>query len=172
MDATHLHLLTNHIPILTTIFSVLILGWGIFKSEKNLQNLAMIGFIIAGVLSIVVLQSGEGAEETVESLAGVTENVIHNHEEAAETTNWIAMVMGVMAIGGFVLRKTKPRLMKGYLWILLIGGMLSAGMFSYTAYLGGHIRHTEIRPDTAETQLQLEKNQPSGEAEAEGDESI
>jgi hypothetical protein len=56
----------------------------------------MVGFIIAGILSIVALQSGEGAEDTVENLLGVTESYIHDHEEAAEITNWIAVALAVV----------------------------------------------------------------------------
>jgi uncharacterized membrane protein len=155
MDAAHIHLISNHVPLLATIFSLLILVWGLFKSEKRYQNLAMVGFIIAGVFSIIALQSGEGAEDIVENLPGVAESFIHNHEEAAETTNWIAIILALASLGGFVVRRLKPMLIKTYLWILLVGSLLSASMFSYTAYLGGQIRHTEIRPDTSATQTQL-----------------
>lgn len=157
MDATHIHLMSNHVPLLATIFSLLILAWGLFKSEESYQNLAMVGFIIAGVFSIIALQSGEGAEDIVENLPGVTEAFIHDHEEAAETTNWIAIILALVSLGGFVVRRIKPALMKRHLWVLLLGSLLSAGMFSYTAYLGGQIRHTEIRPDTRTTQM------PSGD---------
>lgn len=164
MDATHLHLLINHIPILTTIFSVLILLWGIIKSNKSFQQLAMVGFIIAGILSIVALQSGEGAEDIVENLPGVTERYIHDHEEAAGITNWIAVAIALISLGGFAVQRIKPTLMKGYLWFLLLGSLVSAGMFSYTAYLGGQIRHTEIRPDASQPQLDTGNNN-SEEAE-------
>jgi|AntDeeMinimDraft_5_1070356.scaffolds.fasta_scaffold11337_1 uncharacterized membrane protein HdeD (DUF308 family) len=148
MDATHLHLLINHVPILTTVFAVLILLWGIIRSNKSFQQLAMVGFIIAGILSIVALQSGEGAEDTVENLPGVTESYIHDHEEAAEITNWIAVALAVVSGVGFAISRFNPGIMKMYLYVLLTGGIVSAGMFSYTAYLGGQIRHTEIRPET------------------------
>lgn len=154
MDATHIHLMVNHVPLLATIFSLLILGWGMFKHNESFQNLAMIGFIIAGVFSIIALQSGEGAEDIVENLPGVTESFIHNHEEAAETTNWIAIAVALVSLGGFGVRRLKATFMRTYLWILLLGSVVSAGMFSYTAYLGGQIRHTEIRPDVTATQTQ------------------
>lgn len=165
MDATHIHLMSNHVPLLATIFSVLILAWGLFKSEVSYQNLAMVGLIIAGVFSIIALQSGEGAEDIVENLPGVTENFIHDHEEAAETTNWIAIIMAVAALAGFGVRRMKETFMKKYLWILLLGSIVSAGMFSYTAYLGGQIRHTEIRPDTTATQIQSGDEETVNETE-------
>lgn len=165
MDATHIHLMANHVPLLATIFSVLILGWGIFKHNVSFQNLAMVGFIIAGVFSIIALQSGEGAEDIVENLPGVTESFIHDHEEAAETTNWIAIAVALVSLAGFWVRRMKATFMKKHLWILLVGSVVSAGMFSYTAYLGGQIRHTEIRPDTSVQQLDAGTENNSQETE-------
>ena len=49
---------------------------------------------------------------------------------------------------GVAISRFKPGIMKMYLYVLLTGGIVSAGMLSYTAYLGGQIRHTEIRPET------------------------
>jgi uncharacterized membrane protein len=162
--------MSNHVPLLATIFSLLILVWGLFKSEKSYQNLAMVGFIIAGIFSIIALQSGEGAEDIVENLPGVTENFIHDHEEAAETTNGIAIAIALVSLGGFAVRRLKPTLMKSCLWVLLLGSLLSAGMFAYTAYLGGQIRHTEIRPEATTTQVQSEEEHSTSEAENGNDE--
>ncbi len=165
MDATHIHLMANHVPLQTTIFSLLILGWGIFKHNVNFQNLAMVGFVIAGVFSIIALQSGEGAEDIVENLPGVAESFIHNHEEAAETTNWIAITVALMSLAGFGVRRMKATFMEKYLWILWVGSVVSAGMFSYTAYLGGQIRHTEIRPDASVQQTDAANAHNSEETE-------
>lgn len=149
MDAVHIHLMITHVPILATIFSLLILIWGVVRSDSKYQMLAMTGFIIAGIFSLVALNTGEGAEEAVEHLAGVTRGVIHTHEEAAEVANWIAMLLGVVSIGGFVIQKVKPALMKTYVFLVLLAGLVSSGAFSYVGYLGGQVRHTEIRSQTA-----------------------
>ena len=169
MDATHIHLMSNHVPLLATIFSLLILAWGLWKSETSYQNLAMVGFIVAGVFSIIALQSGEGAEDIVETLAGVSESFIHDHEEAAKTTNWIAIILAFASLGGFAVRRMKPALVKSYLWVLLLGSLISAGMFSYTAYLGGQIRHTEIRPDATATQIESQSEHSDTESERSND---
>ncbi|MES2519704.1 MAG: hypothetical protein V4585_16425 [Bacteroidota bacterium] len=42
-------------------------------------------FILGALASIAVMTTGEGAEEIVEKINGVTENYIGNHEETAET---------------------------------------------------------------------------------------
>ena len=160
MDAAHIHLLITHVPIMATIFSLLILIWGLVRKEQKYQMLAMAGFIFAGIFSLVALNTGEGAEEAVENLAGVSRSFIHNHEEAAEVANWMAMILGVASIGGFILQKVKPAVMKTYTMLVLLIAIVSSGAFTYTGYLGGQVRHTEIRPQ-ATTSMQA---QP-GEAE-------
>lgn len=152
MDSVHLHLLITHVPVLATIFSFLVFVWGMIRSDKKYYHLAMIGFITAAVFSIIALQSGEGAEETVEHLAGVSESVIHTHQESAEVTNWIAIILGLASIGGFLIEKYKPALTKTYMIIILLLGLVSSGSFTYTAYLGGQVRHSEIRTQSATTQ--------------------
>lgn len=146
MNAAHLHLIVNHVPVLLTLFSVLVLAWGMAQSNKSFQQLALVGFVLAGVFSFVALQSGEEAEEIVEDLPGVTEHYIHEHEEAAEVTNWIAVLLGVASLAGLGIMRSSGSVKNAFMVVLLVGGIASAGLFVYTAYLGGQVRHTEIRP--------------------------
>lgn len=148
MNAVHLHLMVNHIPILATFFSLCILAWSQYKGNKSFFSLAMIGFIIAGVFSIIALQSGEAAEEIVEHLAGISGDVIHEHEEMAETANWLAVLLGIGGITGLFIQKKKESLMKISGLILLLIALISTGVFAYTAYLGGQIIHQELESNT------------------------
>ena len=167
MDSTHIHLITNHIPVLTTIFSDYILGWGLFRSDKSYQEIALVGFIIAGIFSIVAMQSGEGAEDLVENIPGISESFIHDHEEVAEITNWVAVAMALASLAAFWMRAKKYRFFNGYLKLLLVGGILSGTLFSYTAYQGGQIRHTEIRADSAGVQQAEADEEGSSETDSE-----
>lgn len=164
MDSAHFHLLINHVPILLTIFSIPILAWGLIKRDKTATNLSLIGLILAGIFGIVAFQSGEGAEEIVEELAGVSERFIHDHEEIAETTYWISILLGLLAIGTYFIRKFKPALTRISLYTILLLSIIAGGFYSYTAYLGGQIRHTELRPDTDTTQPSTTVN-PQEESE-------
>lgn len=145
MNAVHIHLLANHIPILATFFSLSVLAWSQLREENSFFSLAMIGFIIAGVFSMIALQSGEAAEEIVEHLAGVSGDVIHEHEEMAEIANWIAVILGLGAVAGLVIQKKKRSLKKSIGIGLLILALVSTGTLAYTAYLGGQIIHSELQ---------------------------
>ncbi|WP_445664653.1 hypothetical protein [Fodinibius sp. AD559] len=147
MDAAHLHLLTNHIPILLTFLSVAMLVWALISKNSEHYKIAFIGFIIAALAMFVVFESGEDAEETVEEIEEVTHDSIEDHEEAADISWWLTMLMGIGGIVGLYMNKKKAKGFKAFVWILLAFALLNAGYLAYTGNLGGHIRHTEISDD-------------------------
>lgn len=144
MDAAHLHLLTNHIPILLTFLSVAMLVWAVISKNSEHYKIAFIGFIIAGLAVIVVFQSGEGAEDIVEEIAGVTHDSIEAHEEAADIAWWLTVILGGGGIAGLFMNRKRVKGFKPFVWGLLVYALLTAGYLAYTGNLGGHIRHTEL----------------------------
>lgn len=147
MDAAHLHLLTNHIPILLTFLSVAMLVWAVFSKKNEHYKIAFIGFIIAGLAILVVFQSGEEAEDIVEEIAGVTHDSIEAHEEAANISWWLTVILGGGGIVGLFMNKKKGKGFKPFVWVMLAYALLTAGYLAYTGNLGGHIRHTELTDD-------------------------
>ena len=148
-NAAHIHLMVNHLPILATLFSIPILVWGIIANQQAIKKVALVGFIVAGLTAIVAVQSGESAEDIAESVPGVTEQAIHDHEEAAETTQWLAIILAVGAVTGYYLINKQNKYSKHVIWGLLIYSLVVGSMFIYTAYLGGNITHHELAGDGA-----------------------
>jgi uncharacterized membrane protein len=163
MDATHLHLLFNHVGILGLLFSACILLVAILLKSGILKRTAMTGFVIAAVAAAVTMNTGEGAEETVEHISGVAEAAIHEHEEAAESTIWLVGVCGLLSLIGLIfyfLSRTMPAAFYG---LLLLVSLVASAMIFNTGRLGGLIRHTELSgtapaPDSGHTA-------PAGEEE-------
>ncbi|MFH5832660.1 hypothetical protein ACG2F4_15115 [Halalkalibaculum sp. DA3122] len=151
-NAAHIHLMVNHIPILATLFSIPILAWGIIANQPAIKKVALVGFIVAGLTAVVAVQSGERAEDIVESVPGVSEQAIHDHEEAAETAQWLAIVLGAVAVAAFVMTSKQIRYSKQIIWFLLIYSLAVGSMLGYTAYLGGKIMHPELTGDPPPSQ--------------------
>lgn len=161
MDAAHIHLMVNHVPVLLTFFSILILAWGWLRSNESFINLALIGYVAAGLFAIIAFQSGEGAEEIVENLAGVSHDVIEDHEHAAEWTLYLAIAQGVLGLIAMWLLKGKSTLNHILIPLLWVFSLYVAGNFFFTAYTGGQIRHTEIRPDQHSSVIQIPSENPA-----------
>lgn len=154
MNAAHLHLILNHFPVLIIVLSLALIVWGVLAKKPDITRVSLIGFVLAGLLVIPVFLSGNSAEEIVESIPGIRESVINQHEEFAEITVWVTLVMAVMSLVGLFIERRFRMFFKKYTLILVLFGIITGGFLGYTGYLGGHIRHPEI------TGQQTAQNQP------------
>lgn len=100
MDAVHIHLIINHIPVILAASTLLLLIISLFNHKKEYRNIAFAGFVVAAFFSLISFESGESAEDVVENIAGITHDAIENHEHAADTARWLMLFLGVAGIAG------------------------------------------------------------------------
>lgn len=158
MNQTHIHLLLNHVAILGSVFSIVLLLAGMVLKSDVLKKTAMVGFVIAALVAIPVFLTGEPAEESVENIAGTVKATIEEHEESAEISIWLVEFMGAVSLLTFFLTKKSNAINKGLLSFLLLLSIVAAGSISYTGYLGGKIRHTELSGQNSNASGQQEKS--------------
>jgi len=143
MNLPHIHLILNQIPVLGTLFGLVLLAWGIVRRNDSLQRAGLLTFTVVALIAIPVYLTGEPAEEAVEHLAGTAESAIEPHEDAA-LISFIAMeLLGALALGALLLSRTRfsPALVvHGALAVAILTG----GLMAWTANLGGRIRHGEV----------------------------
>jgi uncharacterized membrane protein len=144
MNGVHIHLLLNHIPVIGMLIGLVVLALGVWRKNDSWTRLALGLFVVVAVASLATMLTGEGAEEAVERLPGVTDAVIEPHEEAAKLAAMGAYVLGAISLAGLVWVRRRP-LPRTLTVIVLPVALLVAGLMAYTATLGGQIRHTEIR---------------------------
>ena len=137
---------------MAALFSIVIFLAGLFMNNSSIKNVALTGFIVAALFAIPVYLTGEPAEESVEDLTGVTETNIHEHEEAAEISIWLIELSGVIALAALILKNVKFFSTPAFALIMTLMSIVSGLSISYTGYLGGFIRHTEVS-STASQQI-------------------
>lgn len=147
IDSAQVHLALNHFPIAGIFFSIFLLGVGFIFKKKELILSGMMIAVLSGIAIIPLNLSGEGTEEIVEHKAGVTHELIHEHEEMAEKALIIFIVIAAMAISWFILRNKKPDWTKKIEIVTFLLSIIAALIIAQTAHLGGMIRHDEIRSD-------------------------
>ena len=145
MDATHLHLILSHFPIVGTIIGIGVLAYGQFSSNDEITKVALATFVLMAILTIPVYLTGEEAEETVEHIAGISEQLIENHEELAEKTIWLMGLLGILSIINFFAIIKKLSFAKTLSLITLVVSLGTFGLFAKVGSTGGEIRHSEIR---------------------------
>jgi uncharacterized membrane protein len=151
MNGTHLHLILNHAPLFGAYFALGLIILGLIFRNSNLDRGGLVLLVASALLTIPVHLTGEPAESGVRGLPGVTREVIHEHEESALPTLLVFELAGAAALFGLVRYRTSPMLPRGFTLAVLGLTVVTTVMIARTAYLGGQIRHTEIRSgDTTE----------------------
>ncbi len=171
-NGAQLHLLTNHLPVVGSLFATLVLLSGLLLKNSSVRRTGLALLAFAALTTLPAYFSGEPAEEKIEDLPGVSESLIHDHEEAAEATLVVLALTGVVAAGGLALgRMRRESLESKAQWASLALGVVSAGFLANTAHLGGFIRHPEIRPaGLASSEAGVpHENAKAGEGNEEGD---
>jgi uncharacterized membrane protein len=135
MSQVHLHLLITHLPVFGSLLGALVLGYGLWVKSNQTKNAAYFIFIISAMGASIAYLTGEGAEEAVENIQTVSENMIKLHEDAAMVALISLIALGVLSLVALIKRLSVA---------VLISSLVSFGLVARTGYLGGQIRHTEI----------------------------
>lgn len=144
MNASQIHLALNHVPIFFSIVAGLILLYGFIRKKDQIISLSLYFMITAALFTLPVYFTGEGTEETVEKLPGVSEVLIEGHEEMAKTGLIIILIAGMVALVTLLIKRTAS-LSRPFLILCVVLAFASFGVMVQTAHLGGQIRHSEIR---------------------------
>ena len=149
MDAAHLHLALNHVPVVGVPLVMLLLGWGLLRRNREIVRLAFGALALMALATAFVYLTGEPTEELVEGLAGVSEPLLERHEEAAQLTIILVGILGIAGLFGLVFTRQRSPFRYGLLVLVL--SVLPVAALARTANLGGQVRHPEIRPGASLT---------------------
>ena len=147
MNDAHYHLIVNHLPIVGLLIGILVLIAGLVFNKTEVKLTALGIFIFSAITSITAFYTGEGAEEVVENLEGISETLIHTHEEYAETFYTLSLILGGLSLLTFILELKKMKLTKYLMIICLLIALVDGVLATYVGSSGGEIRHSEIRND-------------------------
>jgi uncharacterized membrane protein len=151
MNQAHLHLVLNHFPIIGLIIGTLVLLAGNLLKVPTAKKVALIILIGAAVFAVPTFLTGEGAEDIVEKVGGISESYIEKHEELAEIFIWLIVATGILSLISIISSFSKPRLFDGLSMLTLVMGLVSIFYAQQVGTSGGEIRHSEIRESSNET---------------------
>jgi len=148
MNSVQVHLALTHVPVILSLVGLVMLAVAFFAKSSVLTKTSYCLILIAGIAALPVFFTGEGTEEAIEKLPGVSEMIIDRHEDVAK----LAMIsIGVAALAALVALfsfkwQAGTRVLKVVVLVLAIA---SGALMVQTAHLGGQIRHSEIRSGAA-----------------------
>jgi len=145
MDLTHIHLLLNHFPTIGYI-----IGGGLFlisliTKSDDLKRASLVVLLGIALIAIPTYMSGNGAQDGIKSLPGVSKSMIETHEGAALVAIGFMLFTGAFAWLGLWQFRRLARIPAWNLAVILILTLVSFGLMARASNLGGEIRHAEIR---------------------------
>lgn len=161
MNPAHIHLMLNHVPLFGTVAVTILFVVALVLRQQGVARAGLVVALLTAAVAVVVYLTGEPAEELVENLPGVSDAALEAHEGIALVATLVLGAFAIVALYGlFAFRHgVSMRFTK----VLLVLSLLPLAAIAYTAYLGGQIRHSEIRPAAMEAPV---GGEAAGETEA------
>jgi len=145
MDLTHIHLLLNHFPTIGYIIGGGLFLLSLITKSDDLKRASLVVLLGIALLAIPTYMSGNGAQDHIKSLPGVSKSLIEAHEGAALVAIGFMLFTGAFAWLGLWQFRRLARIPAWNLAVILVLTLVSFGLMARASNLGGEIRHEEIR---------------------------
>ena len=145
MNPAHLHLIVNHVPIVGSLFAVVLLAAGGLSHNPSLTKAGLLAVLAAGLLCLPAQLSGAGAAAIAQQMVSSNQALIRAHAAAAELGFWVLETAAALALFGLLLLKNASPNARLVVWLTLGVAVLSFGLLARAGNLGGQISHPEIR---------------------------
>ena len=145
MDLTHIHLLLNHFPTIGYIIGGGLFLLSLITRSDDLKRASLVVLLGIALLAIPTYMSGNGAQDGIKSLPGVSKSLIEAHEGAALVAIGFMLFTGAFAWLGLWQFRRLARIPAWNLAVILVLTLVSFGLMARASNLGGEIRHAEIR---------------------------
>lgn len=145
MDAVHLHLAVNHVPIIGSLFGLITLAVGMILRNGTIERTGLVALAIAGISCLPAYFSGEEAEHAVEEIVHASHDELEEHEEHATLTLTLMLLAAAMSIAVLLSYRFFPSIKNAVLIATLLVGISAFVSSIPLALHGGKIIHTELR---------------------------
>lgn len=150
LDAPHLHLLTNHLPIFVTLSGLFAMAVGLWRNNRGITQVALTLVFLGIAGGILTFWFGQQAYKPVRGLADeMGQDWLDLHMERAEQVIWVFWTAGAAVAAALVLVRKEHRLAIPAAMVAGTLGLLSMGLAGWIADAGGKIRHPELRQPSA-----------------------
>ena len=159
MEASQIHILLNHYPVIGWVIGILLILLGYALKNELVKRNALLLFVIMSVVTIPVFITGEMAGGAAAAWStGDRANAITMHKHTARTGFGVIVLSGVLAAVALFVRSRTGTIHRWAMLAVLIMSLVSAGVIGYATHLG--------------RQIKWNTNAPSAEAERENTSAI
>jgi uncharacterized membrane protein len=145
MNPAHLHLMITHLPVLGTLFGLLLLLASFVRGNQELKRISLWVFVLAAIAAVPTYLSGRPANAVLLKLMpGMPNDPGDQHAEVAILALVASSVLGILALLLLVVYRPGKRTPGWATLLTFVLAIATTGLMAWTARLGGNIRHTEV----------------------------
>jgi len=137
--------LLNHFPTIGNIIGGGLFVLSLITNSDDLKRASLVVLLGVSLISIPTYMSGNGAQDAIKSLPGVSKSLIETHEGAALEALGFMEVTGAFAWLGLWQFRRLARVPNWNLAVILVLTLVTLGLMARASNIGGEIRHAEIR---------------------------
>ena len=150
MDAVHLHLALNHVPVLATAFVAAALAVSLWRKNSEFVRLGLWAAVLLSVASIAIKFTGDAAWDDLRPWPQPYDGArVERHESAADQATTGVFVAGVAAAVVLFLARRRPEVSAAQAGTVVALLLVTFVLMARTANLGGQLRHPQLRGDNA-----------------------
>src|SRR5271170_1434604 len=128
MDLAHIHLLLNHFPTIGYIIGGGLFVLSLIAKSDHLKLASLVILLGIALIAIPTYMSGNGAQDGIKSLPGVSKAMIETHEGAALVAMAFMLLTGAFAWLGLWQIRRLARVPSWNLAVILILTLVSLGL--------------------------------------------
>jgi len=148
MNAAHLHLITNHLPLAGLGMTILLHLIAVYRKSPELLKVSCWFYILIALLGILPIVTGDGAHDIVKTYPGISNDAIEYHETWGYVFFYGLIAAGVLAAGTLWFSGKKPVLARKLNIYMLIVALVTSLFAWQSGVTGGMVRHPEIEQGT------------------------
>jgi hypothetical protein len=139
------HLALNHVPLVGLAFGMVFFVAGLTRRSSAALRTGLRVFVAVGILALPVAGSGLMSASALENAAWLDAEALAGHQQAGIVTLGVLVTLGGLS-GAMLSSSRKATTLAGWgRTTTLVLALVGVGACSWTAYVGGRLRHSELR---------------------------
>ena len=143
----YLHVLLHPLPIYGLAAGVFSLLLALAGRSRSGQAIALVLILLTAASAWLVAHYGHAGYDRVYALSNDdAQKWLNWHRYLGERIVWVHYATAAAAAAALLGLWKFPRLHRGALVLTLVGALAALGLGGFLAFVGGKIRHSEVRP--------------------------
>ncbi len=144
MEASQIHILINHYPMILTGVGVIVMAIGLWRKSEKAMRAAYWIFVAVMLIGTAAFASGEIAGHQNDMLTGASGEAVRTHQQASRTAFLAIGCAGLASVFGLVTSYRRSPIAKWFAVTALFISIAGSVLVTRTTLLGRQINYAGV----------------------------